>query len=148
MATIVLDLVGLIKMVTQRQMKFIDMVTEQAKETDPVDRSQHAAAVVIKNKVVGFGVNKYKTHPFQTKYGRNEDAIYLHAETSAIKDALRTVSVEDLGRATLYVARVKKNRSHEYINGMSKPCEGCERCIADFGIKKVIYTTDEGVDIL
>jgi deoxycytidylate deaminase len=138
-------------MMKKRQQKIIDMLKNVASDNEhPVRAYRHAAAVVIKNKVVGMGVNSYKTHPFQTKYASKDEAIYLHAETSAIKDALRTVPVEELGRATLYVARVKKKgpKSIEYINAMSKPCEGCERCIADFGIRTVIYTTEEGIDML
>lgn len=129
----------------KRQWKrYIDMLSKHAERLSPVDNSQHAAAVVIGKRMVGFGTNSYKSHPFANKYSAREGAVYLHAETSAIKDALRTVSVEELSRATLYVVRVKKNGEI----AMSKPCKGCERCIDDFGIKSVVYTTDEGVSVL
>ena len=131
----------------KRQWKrYIDLLSKHASEIDPVDNSRHAAAVVIRKRVVGLGVNSYKSHPFADKYSRRNGAVYLHAETSAIKDALRTVSVDDLSKATLFVVRMKKFTPHgELETAMSKPCDGCERCIADFGIKKVVYTTDEGV---
>jgi len=129
----------------KRQWKrHIDMLSKHACEVSPVDNSQHAAAVVIGKRVVGLGVNSYKSHPFADKYSAREGAVYLHAETSAIKNALRTVSVEELSKATLFVARVKKNGEV----AMSKPCKGCERCIVDFGIKNVVYTTDEGIEVL
>jgi deoxycytidylate deaminase len=123
----------------RRQKRYIELLSKHAKGIEPVDGSKHAAAVVIKNKVVGLGTNTYKSHPFADKYAHRDGAIYPHAETSAIMDALRTV--DDLSKATLYVVRVRKNGKH----GMSKPCSGCEKCINDFGIKKVVYTTEEGV---
>lgn len=135
----------------RRQQKYIDMLKKHAEQIEePVRAYRHAAAVVIKNKVVGIGTNSYKSHPFATKYSHRDGAIYLHAETSAIKDALRHVSVEELSKATLYVARIKRptSKSDAWMNAMSKPCDGCARCIVDFGIKKVVYTTDGGVDVL
>lgn len=129
---------------TQRQTKILNMLREQSINNESVDGSKHAAAVVIKNKIVGVGVNSYKSHPFANKYSAREGAIYFHAETSAIYDALRYVSKDELKKATLYVARVNKNGD----DAMSKPCSGCSRCIEDFGIRNVVYTTEEGIKTL
>ena len=49
------------------------------------------------------------------------------------------MNVDDLKHTVLYVCRVK--RSGHW--GMSKPCEGCQRAILEFGIKKIFYTTDD-----
>jgi len=114
------------------------MLSKHAESIEAVDGSKHAAAVVIKNKVVGIGTNSYKSHPFANKYAYRDGAIYPHAETSAIMDALR--KVDDLSKATLYVVRVRKDGEL----AMSKPCEGCARCIADYNIKKIIYTNETG----
>lgn len=126
----------------QRQLQVIKRLMDIADKMEAVDGSKHAAAVVIRNRVVGLGTNIRKTHPISYKYGKNKEAIYLHAETHAIKNALRTISLKEMKRATLYVARVDRNSEM----AMSKPCEGCERCIKDYGIKHVIYTTNEGIE--
>ena len=104
-----------------------------------------AAAVVYRNKIVSIGYNRNKSHPFQAKYAKNPEAIYLHAEVHAIKNALRELSVEELKNTELYISRVKKPQAgdNHFVWGLSKPCSGCERAIAEFGIKRTIYTCDE-----
>ena len=113
-------------------------------ETNDDYSAQFAAAIVRGNRVISFGYNKLKTHPFQAKYGRNEESIFLHAEIAAIKNALKVLDVEDLSKCDLYIVRVKrpKPRSKKYVWGLSKPCEGCMRAIIEFGIRRVIYSTD------
>jgi deoxycytidylate deaminase len=112
--------------------------------TPAVNNARLAACVVHKNNIVAFGVNEMKSHPFQAKYGKNKDSVYLHAETSAIKNALKYISLEQLKSSTLYICRVKFSDSSKtkMIFGISKPCSGCFRCINSFDIGKVIYTLD------
>jgi deoxycytidylate deaminase len=130
-----------------RHTKIFDVLFKLAETVEPVGNAKLAAAIVIKNEIISFGINKRKSHPFQKRFGKNSDAIFLHAEIDAIKNALRHVSQEELSRASLYVARAKKTEKRNYIQGMAKPCEkGCQCAIAAFGIKNVYYTTDmEGV---
>jgi hypothetical protein len=96
------------------------------------------------------GFNKKKSHPFQRKFSKHEEAIYLHAEIDAIKNALKNVDAETISKSTLYIMRVKYEdmNAKRFVRGLSKPCEGCSRAIAQFGIKKVYYTTEEGFDYL
>lgn len=110
-------------------------------------RTRIAACIVYKNEIVSIGINQLKSHPFQAKFSRHEDSIFLHAETDAIKNALRYISVEQLSKSTLYVCRVKcdeKSHKKKKVLGLCKPCEGCQRAIATFNIKKVVYTCDDG----
>ena len=109
-------------------------------------RARLAACVVFKNEIVSVGVNQLKSHPFQARFGKNEDSIFLHAETDAIKNALKCISVDDLAKSTLYVCRVKycDTKKREFTWGLSKPCAGCSRAISTFNIKKVCYTCDDG----
>ncbi len=111
---------------------------------EPVGSSRIAAAVVLHNKIISYGFCQYKTHPLQSKFSRNSSAIYLHAETCAIKNALRNIELPDLLKCTLYIARAKYSDEHKtnFIQGLAKPCCGCSRAIATFGIKKVVYTLD------
>ena len=105
-----------------------------------------AAAIVYRNKIVSIGFNHNKSHPFQAKYAKNEMAIFLHAEVHAIKNALREIDVDELSKCDIYITRVKRKKAGDkhFIWGLSKPCPGCERAIAEFGLKRTIYTCDEG----
>ena len=104
-----------------------------------------AAAIVRGNKIISVGFNHMKTHPFQAKYAKNSEAIYLHAEIHSIKNALREVDVDELNKCDIYITRVKKKKAGDkhFVWGLSKPCPGCERAIAEFGFRRTIYTTDE-----
>jgi len=131
---------------TNKIQKQIDLLHKVAEDiTEPVRCFRLAAAVLHKKQIIGLGVNSYKTDPFVNRFKKNPEAIYLHAEVAAIKNALKRVSVDELKRCTLVVVRVKRNdRNTKYVPAMAKPCEGCQRCISEFGLKKVIYTTNRG----
>ena len=91
-----------------------------------------------------------RSHPIQKKYGKNDEAIYLHAEINAIVNSLNHVDKDDLRKADLYVYRVKKDISnpkhHKWVDGMSCPCEGCMSAIDAFKIKRVVYSTDSNLE--
>jgi deoxycytidylate deaminase len=125
--------------------KVIRVLTEIAIATPKIAGAKIAAGLVYKNRLISVGVNSLKTSPFQVKYSANKDAIFLHAETAAIKNALRHLDLDQLAKASLYICRVKRidNTSKKMIYGMTKPCVGCQRAIADFDIKNVWYTADE-----
>jgi len=118
-----------------------------ASTIEKVGGARIAASLVLKNSVLSFGFNQRKTHPFQAKFGKNIDSIYLHAEVDAIKNALKSCSLDDLKNSVLYVARSKTINKLQ-VSGLAKPCDGCMRAIANFNIKKVVYSTDDGYSIL
>lgn len=113
---------------------------------NPNPQEKFAAAIVFRNRIVSIGLNSMKSHPMAAKYGKNKEAIYLHSEVDCIKNALREIDIDDFTKCDLYVVRVKKTKpfSKQYVWGLSKPCCGCDRAITAFGIKRVIYTTNEG----
>lgn len=119
----------------------MDLISTLAVGSVGVTGTRMAACIVHKNRVAAFGVNKLKSHPFQLKFGKNADSIYLHAEIDAIKNSLRFLDVDDLKKSTLYVCRIKKEKKKDCW-GLSKPCPGCTRAIATFNIKNVFYSTD------
>jgi len=127
-----------------RDMKILNDLFTLARDIEPVASSRLAAALVYKNRIVSYGFNRDKTHTFQAKFAKNEDAIYWHAETNVIYNALKLVDETNLRKMTLYVARAKYAvpNSNEWRWGNSKPCEGCMSCITKFGIKKIVYTQD------
>lgn len=124
----------------------LDTLFEFAKELPNSANARVAAGLFIKNELVAIGWNQLRSSPFAAKYAKNSEAIYLHAETHAIKQALRLYSVDDLIRAktTLYVVRAKRaSQAGDFIWGLSKPCLGCARSVVDFGIKRIVYSLDE-----
>lgn len=123
--------------------KYFETLKKVAVAVEPVRRAKIAACLVYKNQIISIGINQKKSHPFQQRYSKNEDAIYLHAETDAIKNALREVDEKILEKSTLYVLRTKRNKKGKFINGLAKPCCGCERALAAYNIKRVYYSTDD-----
>lgn len=133
-------------MTGNRHDRYMNILAKIASDVvdSPVGNARLAACIVYKNDIVSFGTNSMKTHPFQARYGRNKESIYLHAETSAIKNALNSISVSELSKCSLYICRVKFSDAHKQnlVFGLAKPCSGCFRCINTFGIRKVIFSLD------
>lgn len=128
-------------------LKRLQVISELAVTSNDY-RERIAAGLWYKGSIIASGRNQKKSHPFQKRFGRNEDSIYLHAEIDCMVDAMRQrVPLEIISKATLYVARVKKYHqdAEKYEWAMARPCEGCQRAIANFDIKKVIYTTNLGL---
>ncbi len=131
---------------TKRDYSYIELAIKHAISNEKVAGARASAILVLKNRVIAFGRNQYKTHPLQAVYGKNSDAIYLHAEIDVIRNALREINQDELKRASLYIARVKKSASGAEgmdIWGLAHPCRGCLRAIENFNIGKVCYTTNE-----
>jgi deoxycytidylate deaminase len=111
----------------------------------PFAAARIAAAIVYKNDIISVGYNQKKSHPFQRKFARHADCIFLHAETDAIKNTLKLYDPDILSKSTLYVSRVRCVSSFDksLILGLARPCSGCQRAIATFDIKNVIYSNNE-----
>lgn len=128
--------------------KALEILTDVVSDMDFVTNSRIriSAMLVIKNEIISIGSAMMKSHPFQKKYGRTEDSIFLHAEVNCIHKALRKINNFD--NATLYICRLKyymidNNIDNKVLGyGMSCPCSGCFRAIVEFGIKRVVYTID------
>jgi deoxycytidylate deaminase len=136
---------------SNRHDKHINLLSKIASVIEPVAQARVAAALVHHNNIVSFGICRKKSHPFQAQFGKNKDSIFLHAETDCIKNALKVMSLKDVSKCTLYVCRVKfvDETKQKLIFGLAKPCSGCVRAIANFDIKKVVYSLDnEGYNIL
>jgi deoxycytidylate deaminase len=127
----------------KRLHKVLSNLAEVAAATPKVSNFRVAAAILYKNRIISYGVNSYKTSPFQKRYSKNEYAIHFHAEIAAIKNSLRYLTVDQLSKAQLIVCRIN-------VNGlaMSKPCTGCQRAIAEFGIRDVYYSHALGLEKL
>ena len=120
-----------------------DEIFKLAQSVEPVRGARIAAAVVRRGKVISYGYNHKKSHPFQTRFCKNRHAVFFHAEVHAIKNALKSVDVEDLSKCELYIVRAKRNSTNrKWITGMSKPCSGCQKCIDLFDLKSVYYSKE------
>lgn len=125
--------------------KFLNLLSKIATDIPNPYKTRIAAAVVYRGDVISIGINQKKSHPFQAKYSKHPESVYLHAETAAIKNAIKYLTVEELKDSILYVCRVKyyDHTKRKMVFGLASPCPGCQKCIATFGIGTVIYSLDE-----
>lgn len=107
--------------------------------TNPTDLNKMAAIIVKRNKTLGKGMNTRKTHPLQKLFSKREVKIALHAEISAIVDALRSHEEEELQGASIFIARILKDGSR----AIAKPCPVCDRALSAYGITGIYWTEYE-----
>lgn len=125
--------------------KFLDLAATLSFSSNKQERI--GAVISNKNRIVSWGVSLKKTHPIQGKYNKIRfadnigepgiDIAHIHAEI----DALNRVKSKNLKGHTMYIYR-------ESLNGdlrMCRPCKGCMQALKDRGIKKIVYTTPDGI---
>lgn len=124
--------------------KYFQYLWPIAKAVSPVANCRLAACLVYRGEIISVGTNMKKSHPFMLRFSRHEEAIYLHAETAAIKNALKEYDEEFIQKCRMYVLRVKKPQeySKHYVTGLAKPCIGCQRALATFNIRECYYSLD------
>ena len=131
----------------KRDLKIMKLLRRLAIDNEGVRRRfKLAAAIVNKRTIISIGLNEMRTHPLQGKFKKNNDSLFLHAEIAAIANALNHIPKEELRDSSLFVYRVKRKSSfnhRDWIDGIAFPCEGCMSAIISFGLKRVIYSTDE-----
>ena len=112
--------------------RLIDIARDQPK----VFGVRIAAALYRGNRLVSYGFNSPKSHPFQKRWAKHPEVIYTHAEVDAIRNALKRD--EDLTRCSLYVARTTLQGQ-----ALAYPCDGCWSAIKAFGIRDVYWTEEK-----
>lgn len=115
--------------------RFISLAIQQAKQSNCNNRL--GAVICHQKTVLGAGYNK-SSSPLLNKgiIKKNHANMGLHAEVAAMVGLDRKV----IKGTTLYVVRLRRNNSI----GMSKPCISCMFYITGMGVKKIIYSTDDG----
>lgn len=98
------------------------------------DSFRLGAVIKYKKQILKSKSNTFKTH---TKYLRFNKFPSLHAEAHAII----SLGLDNCENTDLYVIRIQKNN---HI-GIAMPCSCCQELIKYVGIKKVYYTSYEGV---
>ena len=127
-------------MISNADLKHLKLAEVMASYSD-YDRIHIGACIIKKRQVISTGYNQNKTQPIQEKYN-NKSLTYkkskakLHAEM----DALIRAGKNSKG-ATLYIFR----RGNDNIYRMSKPCNACMNYIKQCGIKRVLYTIENGI---
>lgn len=118
----------------KRHLKILTDLAAIAAQSEKFGGQRVAAAITHKNEIIAVANNIEKTHPLQARFGKNEFAIFLHAEINAIRKALTRISADDLKNCTLYI-----NRLDQYNHWTSSnPCKHCLNAIKSFNIGKVI----------
>lgn len=135
-------------MIKKRDIYFLDLATKQALSSMGAGGAYLGAVLVAKNRLLSFGINQPKTHPFQVAFAKNPEALFLHAETAAINSALKQMSLDDLRslKTTLYIVRIKRKNSipgSPNIRALAKPCTGCIRAISFYNVNRIVYTVNE-----
>ena len=102
------------------------------------ERYRIGAIVVKQSRIVSTGVNKLKTHPRQINPHTHLYGSSIHAEL----DASIGISRHLLRGATIYVVRILQNGE----NAMSRPCGSCMDILRELGIRRVVYSTTNGVE--
>jgi deoxycytidylate deaminase len=118
---------------------------ERASLLETCGGARVAACLTNGRGIYAYGYGQKKTHPFQKKFGRSEEHIYLHAEVDAIKNWINSNHAEDLIYCELYIMRVKKVKGL-WVTGLSIPCVGCMRAINAFGISYVYFTQEDATE--
>jgi len=107
------------------------------------DKIRIGAVIVDGNYVVAKACNTSRTHTRQHKYnqmtGRKCPSPKLHAEIHALIKSKNY----DLTNATVYVGRYLKNGSL----GNCKPCSSCQEAMRASGVRRAVYTTEQGVHV-
>lgn len=136
----------------QKHIAKLNTIHTIASDVTPFSRAKIAAGIYKKNRLVSVGVNCNKTHPIQLRFKKNDHAIFLHAEINCIVNHIKHFGEEDLQGSTMYVARSKmeltaKGNGYDEKWGLAAPCEGCMKALKYYGIKRVIYTTNNDNEI-
>lgn len=132
-------------MFSHRDYKFLSAARSLA-TTSKHPKARVGAVLVDRGDVVSVGVNGNKSHPLQQKYNRlrfRDDDVsamghLMHAEIEALVKGREYFTHH---HAAIYVYRIMKNGD----KGMSRPCPGCIQALLDFGVKRMYYTTTDGI---
>lgn len=132
-------------------MRFFDYARRVA-EGATYDGFKMGCVIAYRGHVIGAGANSDKTCPQQKYYNRRYRSFRrgtkpirdsLHAEMSALRSVPWQVAHSiDWGKARVYVYRISPGKSSGH--GMARPCQGCIHALRDIGVRKVLYTTDDG----
>lgn len=110
-----------------------------AKSNNIILLPKMAAIIYKRKKILGVGMNSYKSHPMQKRFSIDDKKIFLHAEIDALKNALKEHDASELIGAEIIVARIMKNGKC----GFAKPCDICQKALTEYKLSGIYWTEYE-----
>ena len=124
---------------TNRDYRFINLALKMAEDVEPWAGVRMSSVLAYRGEILSFGYNDNKTHPLQARFGKNRHAVFWHAETRCIANAIKRDHTELLSKSTMYIVRITMGGRP----ALSRPCSGCAKAIQDYGIKRVVYSNGD-----
>ena len=130
--------------VESRLKKTVELCDNSSFKRSESNATVRLACMIYKGgNLLSSAVNQKKTHPTMKKYNSYVPFRkwgYLHAEMAALLQLSWETGKDDLKGCTLYVARKRCDGTI----AIARPCPACLAAIRDSGIKKIVYTTNNG----
>ena len=121
---------------SKKKQRFIDLAARIAQQTE-FKEYKHGAILVRAGAVLNTSCNKNKYKAWANQFRKKQRGhATVHAEIGAILGLDRSMTEG----ATIYVVRVGKWGDLKN----SKPCPMCEAAMQYVGIKKVVYSSEDG----
>ena len=123
------------KRLSRNEKSYIDLAKKAIYQSYHSHR--HGAVLVKGGRVINVSHNKLKFNSFASRF-RHENGEWatVHAELGSVLNVER----RNTEGATVYVVRVSTTDNFR----LSKPCSMCQAAMKWVGIKKVIYSTNDG----
>lgn len=102
---------------------------QQARQ-NPNDHWKHGATITKGRRILSQAINRTHNNPKHVDWRHCSE----HAEVGALRKASETEG------ATAFVARVTRGGAV----GLSRPCPACMKALRSAGVRKVVYTLDDG----
>ena len=121
---------------SKKKQRYIDLAARIAQQTE-FKEYKHGAILVRAGAVINTSCNKNKYKAWANQFRKKQHGhATIHAEIGAILGLDRSLTEG----STIYVVRVGK--CGDLKN--SKPCPMCEAAMQYVGIKKVVYSSEDG----
>ena len=121
---------------SKKKQRYIELAARIAQQTE-FKEYKHGAILVRAGAVINTSCNKNKYKAWANQFRKKQHGhATIHAEIGAILGLDRSLTEG----STIYVVRVGK------CGGLknSKPCPMCEAAMQYVGIKKVVYSSEDG----
>lgn len=123
---------------SKKTQKYLELAARIAEQSN-YPQFKHGAVLVKGSSVINVSPNKNGFNKFGAKFRKKKwGQATLHAELGSVLN----VEKRNTEGSTVYVVRVNKQGSTR----LSKPCHMCESAMKHCGVKKVVYSTDDGYE--
>ncbi|WP_373845696.1 hypothetical protein, partial [Clostridium sp.] len=138
-------------MITNNDLKFLKVCKQISKCSDFKQTKMGACITYGKKYILAVGFNANKTSPIQKKFNqyrhfKNIDGAIpkVHAEISAISKLPYYIYENNFNmkKSCIYIYREHKG-THRLA--MAFPCPACMAAIKQVGIKRIVYSIEDGI---